>query len=175
MMADIISAKSALKTLEDSKEFREWKKENQDMSLCHIFLLVSKAGEECQIGFYDRKKDLITSFDLKKGSVSIHSTEKPFKPEGMKVNEVDMKNVLIDFKEAIAIVEDLQKEKYPSEKPVEIIAILQNVKDHGTVFNVTHVTHSFKTLNVKVNAENGDILDDQLVSVIQFSGKDTEQ
>ncbi|MBU0535712.1 MAG: hypothetical protein KKE20_02010 [Nanoarchaeota archaeon] len=168
-MPDIISAKNVLSQLKESKVFKDWVKNNPKAYLCHVFFLFGKK-EQCQIGYYDSKKDLITSFDVDK-NVTLGTTEKPFKPEGMEVKEVSMKDVSLDFKEAIAIVEDIQRTKYPSEKPVEIIVILQNLASHGTVFNVTHVTHSFKTLNVKVKADNGDILDEQLVSIIQFSGK----
>lgn len=173
-MPSIISAKSVLKQLEASKAFKEWKKDNPKTYLCHIFFLVGKEKEQCQIGYYDEKKDLITSFEADSSSVKLLSAEKPFKPEGAKVKEAEMSNVHMDFKEAIAIVEDLQKTKYPAEMPVEIIAILQNIEGFGTVYNITHVTRSLKTLNVKVNAENGDIMDEQLVSIVQF-GPNTKQ
>jgi hypothetical protein len=168
-----MEAKKILEQLHESKEFKEWLKKanNKKCYLSHIFYIVGSKKEECQIGYYDGKKDEITSFEVGT-SVRISSVEKPFKPEDMKVKEVDMKEVVLDFKEAIAIVEDLQKTKYPAERPIEIIAVLQNLEGFGIVFNITHVTQSFKTLNVKVNAENGDILKDQLVSVISFPQKD---
>ncbi|MBD3313624.1 hypothetical protein GF345_04235 [Candidatus Woesearchaeota archaeon] len=174
-MPDIISAKKVLGLLEASSAFSEWRKDNPEPYLCHIFFILKKDSDQCQIGYYDKEKDLITSFDVEGEDASLHSTEKPFKPEGMKVNKTDISKVNIDFKEAIAIVEDLQKTKYPAEMPVEIIAILQNIDGIGIVYNITHVTKSFKTLNVKVSADNGDIMDEQLVSIVQFPQKDTGQ
>ncbi len=173
-MPGIISAKKVIQQLEASKAFKDWRKKNSKSYLCHIFFLLGKDKDQCQIGYYNDAKDLITSFDVGE-KVDMASTEKPFKPEGMKVNETSMNDVKIDFKEAIAIVEDLQRTKYPAEKPVEIIAILQNISGHGVVYNITHVTHSLKTLNVKVNAENGDIMYEQLASIIQFPGQNTQK
>lgn len=164
-----METKKILGQLQESKEFRDWQKKasNKKCYLSHIFYMIGKNKEECQIGYYDRKKNEITSFEVG-NDIRISSVERPFKPDEMKVNEVDLKKVKIDFNDAILIVENLQKTKYPSEKPIEVIAVLQNLDGFGTIFNVTHVTQSFKTLNVKVNADNGDILRDELVSIIQF-------
>ena len=51
------------------------------------------------------------------------------------------------------------------------IVILQNLSEFGNIWNITYVTHSFKTLNMKINAENGKILHHDIVSLMDFVKK----
>ncbi len=167
MEEHIIARKKVIEKLKQSSVFQDWQKNNKNSFLSHIFYMLSTKKEDCQVGYYDKERNIITSFEVG-DDVKILSEEEPFKPEGMEVKELNPESAKLDFKEAIAIVEDLQKNKYPSEKPVEIVAILQNLEALGNVYNITHISRSFKTLNAKVNAENGDIVDEKLVSIAQF-------
>ena len=53
----------------------------------------------------------------------------------------------------------------------DIQKILQNLGEFGNIWNITYVTHSFKTLNIKINAENGKILHHSLDSLMDFVKK----
>jgi len=52
--------------------------------------------------------------------------------------------------------------------PVKIIAILQNLENLGNVWNLTFVIAAFNTLNMKINAENGKIVEHKLSSILSF-------
>ncbi|MBW3022928.1 hypothetical protein KY308_02405, partial [Candidatus Woesearchaeota archaeon] len=58
-------------------------------------------------------------------------------------------------------------EKYKTHIPIKRIAILQHLPI-GQVWNITYVTQSFNTLNIKINAETKEIVSDKLVSIVQF-------
>ncbi|MBU1004502.1 MAG: hypothetical protein KJ561_01600, partial [Nanoarchaeota archaeon] len=54
--------KDVLARLRDDKGFKQWKKENPNSFLAHIFKLLDEANQnDWQIGFYN-KDDTITSF-----------------------------------------------------------------------------------------------------------------
>lgn len=165
-----MEAKRSLEKLEESKCFKDWKKKNKDNYLSYMFCLIGMNKEENQVGYYNKKKNLVTAFDVM-NDVKICAEEEPFKKDDDAIKELSLGKITLDFADAIKIVESIQKEKYPNEKPIEIIAILQELDPFGTIFNVTHVTQSFKTLNVKINAENSDIVHEELVSIIQFPDK----
>ncbi len=53
----------SVKTLESSKEFKAYKKENPEAFLTHIFYMPDELNKNVfQIGYYDAKKDRITTF-----------------------------------------------------------------------------------------------------------------
>jgi hypothetical protein len=64
------------------------------------------------------------------------------------------------------IADELQKKEYKSSQPFKKIFILQNLDQWGQVWNVTFITTDFKTLNIKINAENGKVLSHKLISII---------
>ena len=64
--------------------------------------------------------------------------------------------------------EEFQKKKYPKELVSKTITILQNLEQFGTVWNITFVMHSFRTLNMKINPESGEILHHNLESLMDF-------
>ena len=80
-----------------------------------------------------------------------------------------MDDVKLDISDALGKANLLQKEKYSVHNPVKIIVILQTIPE-GTVYNITYITQSFKTLNIKVSAITGDIVADKLLSIFDFKG-----
>lgn len=163
----MISFKEALGVLKNSKEFKNWKKDNPSASLCYGFYIVEEKDEDWKIGFYHKKEDKMTSFNVSKNKVRIEPEEEIFKKEETKVNPLDEKKINLDLAEAIAIADDLQKEEYVTENPQKIIAILQTL-EIGQVWNVTFVTKNFNTLNFKIKSENGRVLDKKLTSLFEF-------
>ncbi len=97
--------------------------------------------------------------------------EEVFKKPDMEVKPIDMEKAKLKFNEIIAKAEKFKKEEYPKEAISKTIAILQNLQDFGTVWNITFVTDSFKTLNMKINPENGEIMHCNLDSLMSFVKK----
>lgn len=159
-----------IEQIEQSNSFEEWKKEHKNFFIAHAFTMVEESmQQDWQIGYFDKDNGRITSFvfDREKNIKALPESE-IFKEENKKVHPLDLEKVKIDFEQALKTAEELQKTKYPTEKPAKKIVILQNLES-GQVWNITYITHSLKTLNIKVDTEKGTILGDKLVSIIQFN------
>lgn len=155
--------KELLKTLEQSKEFKDWKKLNKDSYFVHIFIM-SEQGN--QIGYYNPKNNKITSFIIEE-QIKIMPEEEPFKKEKTKIKPLDIEKVKIDYDKALETANNLQKEKFSEHKPVKTIAILQNIENKD-LWNITFITQSFNTLNIKVDAATNKIIEHKLTPLMQF-------
>ncbi|MBI1969236.1 hypothetical protein HYS48_00960 [Candidatus Woesearchaeota archaeon] len=157
-----------LEAVENSHIFQQWKKKYPTAFLSFLFAAIDQQQREWQVGFYDEKEDAVTTFQLGEEIILI-PPEKVFKAPGSKVLELHLEKVKVDLASCLEKVAILQKLKYPLEIPIKRIAILQHL-DMGQVYNVTYITQTFKTLNVKVDAATEEILQDQLISIIQPPG-----
>lgn len=168
--------KKEIEKLERSREFAEWRKKNRDSYLSYALFMTGEEEDKVEIGFYNRKNDKVTTFCIhgcEKGkmSVEVKPEESVFKKPDMEVEELDIGKIKIDVPEATSIASNLQKEKYPAEFPMKLIIILQKLSPFGNIYNVTFVTKTFKTLNIKIDAGSGDVVEDNLVSLMQFPGE----
>lgn len=162
------NVKDYLKILEDDPFFQEWNKENPDSYLCHCFKMVDEANEkEWQIGFYN-KDDTITTFVVREDSVQKMDPSEIFKKPESKVKELNADDIGIDEAKAIEAAKAHAKKNFSKEVLAKTILILQNL-DIGVVYNITFVTVAMNTLNIKVDAKSGKILDDKLTSLMDFT------
>jgi len=164
--------KQALKKLKQSKEFKDLSKKNKD--ICFSYALMMVEGNKdipWQLGFYHKSTDKMITFIVDKDEIKMEKEEEIFKKPGMEVKEVDIAAAKIPYNKIFKKAGEFKKNKYPNELVSKTIAILQNLKEYGTVWNITYVTLSFKTLNMKINAENGKILDHTLQSLMDFVKK----
>ena len=155
-----------LSELEDSKEFKEWKKEHSLSYLTYGFMMISPdVKKEWQIGYYNPDLDKITTF-----AVSDEITRNPdseiFKDK-KKVQELEKDKVNITLDSALEKADKIQKEKYSAHEPLKKIAILQKL-NIGQVWNITFITKTFKTLNIKVSSEDGEVLKYDLIDLFKF-------
>ena len=97
----MLSFKEALAILEESKEFKNWRKKNPDAYLSYGFFVVEAADDNWKIGYYHKKKDKITSFNVGK-KITIEPQAEIFKKEKTKVNAIDMDEVKLDLADAVA-------------------------------------------------------------------------
>lgn len=161
--------KPALKKLEESKDFKKWQKSNKNTYFSYAFKIKEEMGkDDWQLGFYNKKNDKITTFVMDNGTISIRPEEDVFKKEGMEVNEIKLEKVKIAFEDAVAKASDFQQKNFPKDKSTKTIAILQNVENLGNIWNITYITESFNTLNMKISAENGRIVEHSLSSIFDF-------
>ncbi len=164
-----MDVKPALKKLEKSNDFRKWHEKNKGTYLSYAFKIPQEMGsEEWQLGFYNKKKDKITTFVVKAGSIDIRPEEDIFKKEENEVNEIKLDKVKLAFDKAIEAANEFQQKNYPKDKSIKTIAILQNLGQLGDVWNITYVTESFNTLNMKIDASNGKVLEHNIASVFSF-------
>ena len=162
----MILFKDALKILEKSSEFKNWKKKNPETYLSYGFYVIENTDVNWKIGYYDTKKDKLTSFDV--GSkIKIEPDEEVFKEKEKKVEKLNLSEVKLDLGDAISIAQQLQEEEFATEKPTRIIAILQKI-DTRQVWNITYLTQNFNTLNFKIKTETGRVLEKKLTPLMEF-------
>jgi len=74
--------KPALKKLEESREFKKWRQKNKSTYFSYAFKILQEMDpDEWQIGFYNKKKDKITTFMIGSGSINVRAEEEIFKKE----------------------------------------------------------------------------------------------
>ena len=161
--------KPALKKLEESADFNKWRSKNKDTYFSYAFKIPQEmAADEWQLGFYDKKIDKITTFIILGESVNMRPEEEIFKKEEMDVHKVELDKVRLTFDNAISSANDFQKGKFPKERSIKTIAILQNIAGFGNIWNITFITEAFNTLNIKIDASSGKIMEHNLSSVFSF-------
>jgi len=155
-----------IKRLESSQEFREHIKKNPDIFLAHVFYMFDEANKGViQAGYYSKKKDTISTFIIEKEKICFNCEDRVFREQKTAIKPLDLSRVKIDVSEALEIADKMQKEKYPVHVPLKKIAILQHLPA-GQVWNITFLTQSFKTLNIKIDSETKKIISENLVSII---------
>ena len=162
--------------LENSPEFIKWKGKNKENYLSYMLFISGEEEDRLEVGYYNRKKDKVTTFCIlgcgkKEKNIEIKPEESVFRKPEIDVEKLDINDVNVEAGETLAIAEKLQKSKYPSETPIKIIMILQKLEPYGQIYNLTYVTKCFKTLNLKIDSGTGEVVDEQLVSLMQFPGK----
>ena len=159
---------NALETLEKQKKFKDWKKKNKSSYLSYGFFAVDpQMPTDWQLGYYDNKKDTITTFAMSQGKLVDHREDKVLKKKGAEVLPIDIKKVKLNVEQVLELVNKFQKKEYPKESSIKTIIIIQKLPKVGNVWNITLVTAGFNTLNIKIDASNGKIKEHSLASLIQ--------
>lgn len=160
--------KSAFNKLEESQDFKKWNSRHKGTYFSYAFKILQEMPNEWQLGFYDKKKDKITTFIVLDDGIKTRPEEEIFKKEGMEVNRIQLDKVNLTFAGAISKAGEFQQKTYPKDKSIKTIAILQNIEKFGNVWNITYITEAFNTLNMKIDASNGRVLEHNLSSVFSF-------
>lgn len=155
--------------LEKNPEFISWKKENKESYLTHVFTMDEGTSNlKWQVGYYN-KDTTITTFVMDDLDIQIIPEQEAFQ-EKKKIKKLELEKVKVKLEDALAIVQKIQEEKYPLQKSLKTIIILQHI-DEGLVYNITYLTHSFSALNVKIDAINSSVISDDITEIVQFGGK----
>lgn len=161
--------KPALSKLEESPEFKKWRHKNKNTYFSYAFKISQEMDmDDWQLGFYNKKKDKITTFVMDGNSIKIRPEEEIFKKEGMEVNEIQLHKVKLTFDNAVGKADEFQQKNFPKDRSVKTIIILQNMAKLGNIWNITYVTEAFNTLNMKIDASSGKVLEHSLSSVFSF-------
>ncbi len=161
--------KDVMEKIESHSEYKEWRKEHKDCYLAHAFMMMDKANENMwQIGFYNSKNDKVTTFVLEGDDLKISPELNVFKKPGAKVEKLDVGKVKIGSVEAIETAEGVMAKEYPKAVPSKMFFIIQELPEHGAVYNITFVTHDFKTVNVKISSDDGKVIHHALENLLEF-------
>ena len=150
----------AYEELQTSDTFKEWRKTNESLYLAHFFAELDNHLRPLnwEIGLYDKEKDLITTFTVNE-SITIQPEAQVFKESGF-VQELKLDNVQLTADDALHKARELQMQSYPTHPPLKGMIILQHLTD--VTWNVTFITQTFAALNIRVNANNGEIIEHKL-------------
>jgi len=160
-----------LKKLEESPEYKDWKKSSEHSFLSHmIFFVEGDTTTETQVGFYNEKRNKVKSFTMSETTIMGLPEDEVFKKEEDKVYPVDLSKVMLDLQKASDEAENVQKKNYPKHIPIKKIIVLQNINGDN-IWNIIYVTANFQTLNIKLDAETGNLIEHKLVDLIQFGNK----
>lgn len=135
----------------------------KDLYLTSCFAI----DNDWQLDFYSKKTKKVTSFVVQKKEAKIlNENSKIFQKENVHLKELKLKKIAIDFDEAMEKTEKIKQELCPSDKINKTIKILQTLKT--PIWNITFITNNFNVLNVKINAQTGDILTKSCTPAFSF-------
>ena len=162
----------ALKKLKESTEFKEWnEKTKNNFFSCAFKMIEDKQDPPWSLGFYHKTTDKITTFVVNKDSIDPQAEEEAFKKPDTEIKPIDIQKAELTFENILKKAEEFRKQEYPQELVNKTIAILQNLEEYGTIWNVTLITLAFKTINLKINPKNGRIIYHSIDSLMDFAEK----
>lgn len=160
--------KSIIKKLNSNSEFKKWHNSNKDYYLVHCFKMLDEANEdEWQIGYYNDKKDRMVTFIFQKDDIKMVPEKDIFRKKKEKIKKIRLEKIKLSLEKVLQKAKDFIDKEYYEENAMKTIILLQNL-DVGQVWNLTFLTNSFKTLNLKIDSENGKVLKHELTSLLQF-------
>ena len=166
-----MEAKDAVETLEKSEIFKKFKKEYPKAYLANLFSMIEESHPkpEWHIGYYDVEKERIISFVM--GEKITRAPESEVFRDGGHVTPIELSKIKITLNKAIENAIIHQKQKYPVDTPTKKIILLQNIDGHH-IYNMTFVTQTFKTLNVKISSQDARVISSKIYSIFDFNKKD---
>jgi len=147
-------------TIEESKEFKDFLHEHPHYYLVHVFTTVDSETVEnnlWQIGYYSKDTDKIVVFEGNDGLVFIHPPAEALKKDEY-IQKLDLEKLKVSRDEAIKTCNSAIKEHYPKELFSKAICLLQNLPEHGQIWNITIVTLALSVINVKIDAITSKVL-----------------
>ncbi len=157
----------ALKHLEKSKEFVDWRKEHKGF-LAHAFKLLDEANADTwQLGYYDGST--ITTFVVSARFIEVIANQEILKSEHA-IEELDVSNVKVSSEAALKTAREYHILHYAREMTLKQFFIIQKLPI-GVVYNITFFFQSMKTLNLKIDAHSGKIVQESFQSLMELDKK----
>ena len=152
--------------VEKSKVFKGFIKKNPEYYLAHCFTMLNEGEKKFkwELGYYSEKTDKVVVFETDP-KVVMRPEEEVFKKEGV-VKKLDLSKAKVSLGKAMKICNEIIKKKYPNRSITKSIIILQSLEKQ--MYNITFVTISFDILNIKIDAATGEVLSDNIQSVLSL-------
>lgn len=169
--------KDKLNLLEGSEEFKTWKADHTDDYLVHFFVMMPEFSSsldisDLQIGYYNREKDHVTTFDIHGSSISLMPPQEAFKKE-QHIEALSFSLVSVDMGNAYLNALKLQEEEHAGDKPNKTIVLLQEYQKKP-IYNITFITASFNVLNIKISAIDGSIIASKKESLMSWKAPESD-
>ena len=160
-----MNLEEAVKILNNSPKYNEWHNTHKSSFMTYGFIMIDPhVKQEWQLGFYNPEHDTISTFTIGK-KISLNPEAEIFKNN--KVNALKLEKIKTKLDKVLEKAEQLQKTKYSVHKPIKKIVIVQNL-DIGQVWNITFITATYKTLNIKIDTANGNVVKHDLIEIFRF-------
>lgn len=148
--------------------------------LCHFFIMppdgfspmlneIDPKDAEIHVGFFNKETKMIFSYKLIGDNMEKIPEQEIFQKEIIEVEEVKLSEVKLSIHDAMKILRQEIKEKYSDTVSFKTMVVLQKIKDLGLVWNVTVLRRDFKTVNLKIDAQTGEIKVSNCASIIDNS------
>lgn len=158
--------KTALKKLKNSSEFKNWISKNKKSYLTYAFIMIENSEKsEWQIGYYNKKLDNVTVFTIN-DNIKVNPEQDILKKPGTAVKKINLKDVKFGLDDVLKKAQTIKEKKYSKELVTKTIAILQNI-ELGQLWNITLITSSLNTINIKIDAKTGKTIKHELISLFQ--------
>lgn len=165
-----MDARQTVSQAEATGDYLGWKKENPSAYLTSVFAMFSEDHEkEWLVNYYNPENSAITSFSV----AGKRNSEEAFK-KGESIHELKLAEVKIGEPEAMERAKKELTEKHPGNIAQKTVVVLQK-PESVAVWNVTFITSSFKVVNVKISAAEGEIVSSSASSVSDFVQKQPEK
>jgi hypothetical protein len=164
--------KEIISKVEESNEYKEWSSKNKNTYLAHVFTMTDTLTEtddklsNWQVGYYNNDSEKMMTFVLQDAIITIFPEQDVFKKPGQEILELDLEKANMAFEDAKNMALGLFNDRYPNQKPMKSIYILQNINNVGQVWNVTFFRNGALTVNVKINSENSELISDKEIDLI---------
>ena len=160
--------KTIIDKVESSNEFKTWKQDHQEAFLAHIFVMSEDPTQEgFQVGYYNSNSDKITSFLVHGDKIEQLPPSDILKDSKHKIQPLDMEQVKFTKEEVLAVANGCRELNYKEHPIMKAFFILQTIENTPTC-NLTYFTHSFKTINIKIDATSGKITKHSLADLASF-------
>ncbi|MBI5391926.1 hypothetical protein HZB00_02900 [Candidatus Woesearchaeota archaeon] len=158
MLSSILEA---YKRITASKEFIK------EGFLCGVFIMAPAKDIEntvWQLDFYNKEKDVITSYKDTNPVAIEHRDDQVFKEEKTSVNELKLEEVKVSPEEALKAAKKILKDKHETADQVIIILQQQEIP----MWNISFLTSTFNLLNIKINARKLNVVEEKIASLLSF-------
>ncbi len=144
--------KKIIAKVQENKLFADYKQSHPAAFLAHVFV----QDNSVQIGFYDTQSQLMTTFLVEGEKIECMPDQEVLRKEG-DIVKLDIDRVSLEPFGANKIFLETAKKEYPKEILQKIFIILQQIADEP-IYNITALTASLNTVNIKLSAVDGNII-----------------
>ena len=149
-----------------TQSYRNWKAQHPHSFLSHFFCQVDAhcvSLSEWEVGFYNTQNDKIIVFIPSIANFRVE--DEVFKRDTEKVEELQVDKVKITLEQAQKIFHENLPLYFPKELLGNGFITLQTMKNQ-TFWNFTFLTKTIKFVNLKIDGNDGKILEHNVVEVI---------
>jgi hypothetical protein len=151
-----------IKDVESSEIFKEFRTAHPSYFLATVFSL----GSGWNVGYYAKKEDRMVTFTAL--PVVMSPPQEVFRKDAIAPLDMTKVQVAVDkAEEAAKVLHGTKYNLHPITK-----TIIQLHQQNGPEYNITFITTTFNVINIKINAETGELIKDFIESTLAYKAKE---